>query len=163
PGRVRGGPRRVRVQAAGGRRGPGLRRGDLGVPRDGRPAGDRAGPGVRAHAGGDPRMVSLSCAQQSGRAINRALRALPDGAAATLTEPGGAHNLAVGLTNRISVTILGHAGYYIAGLCDGPDVTVDGSLGWGVAENLMSGSVRVSGNVSECAAASAHGGIVMVA
>jgi len=108
-------------------------------------------------------MVSLSCAQQSVREIKRALRALPDGAAATITEPRGAHNLAVGLTNRITVTILGHAGYYIAGLCDGPDVSVEGSLGWGVAENLMSGTVRVSGNVSECAAASAHGGIVMVA
>jgi glutamate synthase domain-containing protein 3 len=108
-------------------------------------------------------MVSLSCAELSTREINRALRELPDGAQATITEPRGTHNLAVGLTNRIEVTILGHAGYYIAGLCDGPDVTVDGSLGWGVAENLMSGVVRVTGNVSECAAASSHGGQVFVA
>jgi methylamine---glutamate N-methyltransferase subunit B len=108
-------------------------------------------------------MVSLSCAELSTREINRALRELPDGTQATITEPRGTHNLAVGLTNRIEVTILGNAGYYIAGLCDGPYVTVEGSLGWGVAENLMSGTVRVTGNVSECAAASAHGGQVFIA
>ena len=58
-------------------------------------------------------MVSLSCAELSTREINRVLRELPDGAQATITEPRGTHNLAVGLTNRIDVTILGHAGYYI--------------------------------------------------
>ena len=47
----------------------------------------------------------------------------------------------------------GNAGYFIGGLCDGPDIAVDGFVGWSVAENLMSGTVRVRGNASECAAA----------
>jgi methylamine---glutamate N-methyltransferase subunit B len=94
--------------------------------------------------------------------VNRCLRALPDGSEVTLVEPRGAHNLGVGLFNHIHITVDGNAGYYLAGLCDGPDVEVSGSVGWGLAENLMSGTVRVRGNASESAAASAHGGLVIV-
>ena len=41
-------------------------------------------------------------------------------------------------------------------------MTVYGNVGWSVAENIMSGSVRVKGNASECAAASGHGGLVVI-
>ena len=95
-------------------------------------------------------------------AVNRALRALPDGAQVTLTEVRGAHNLGVGLTNKIHITINGNTGYYTAGLCDGPDFTINGSVGWGAGENLMSGVVRVRGNASESTAATAHGGLVII-
>ena len=37
-----------------------------------------------------------------------------------------------------------------------------GNVGWSVAENIMSGSVRVKGNASECTAASGHGGLVVI-
>ena len=37
-----------------------------------------------------------------------------------------------------------------------------GNVGWSVAENIMSGVVRVRGNASECAAASGHGGLVVI-
>jgi methylamine---glutamate N-methyltransferase subunit B len=94
--------------------------------------------------------------------VNKRLRGLADGSEVTLTNTWGAHNLGVGLTGRIRITVEGNAGYYLAGLCDGPDFVVVGSVGWGVAENLMSGTVRVQGNVSESAAASAHGGLVIV-
>jgi formylmethanofuran dehydrogenase subunit C len=39
---------------------------------------------------------------------------------------------------------------------------VNGFTGWGIGENLMSGSIRVKGSVSQSAAASAHGGMVIV-
>ncbi|MQA07738.1 MAG: glutamate synthase [Pseudonocardiaceae bacterium] len=107
-------------------------------------------------------MDPLSCAELSTREVNAALAALPDGASARIVEPWGRHNLAVGLTNRIAVGIEGNAGYYIGGLCDGPDITVDGFVGWSVGENLMSGSVRIRGNASECAGASAHGGTIVI-
>jgi glutamate synthase domain-containing protein 3 len=107
-------------------------------------------------------VVSLSAAELTTREVNAALRALPDGASVTVTEPRGRHNLAVGLTSKISVTIDGNAGYYIGGLGDGPDITVNGFTGWGIGENLMSGSIRVKGSVSQSAAASAHGGLVIV-
>ncbi|HET9081106.1 MAG TPA: hypothetical protein VFO01_11420 [Trebonia sp.] len=104
----------------------------------------------------------FDAAALSTREINQALRALPDGANVTITEPDGRHNLAVGLTSRISVTIDGNAGYYIGGLGDGPDITVHGFTGWGIGENLMSGNIRVKGSVSQSAAASAHGGLIVV-
>ena len=47
-----------------------------------------------------------------------------------ITEPRGRHNLAVGLSARLDITIAGNAGYFIGGLGDGPDITVDGFVGW---------------------------------
>lgn len=107
-------------------------------------------------------MVTLSCADLSTREINAALAALPDGRHAVVTEPRGRHNLAVGLTNEITIDIAGNAGYFIGGLCDGPDVTVDGFVGWSVGENLMRGMIRVRGDASECAGASSHGGTIVI-
>ncbi|WP_028920809.1 hypothetical protein [Pseudonocardia acaciae] len=110
--------------------------------------------------------ITLDCAALTTREINAALAALPDGGHARVTAPWGRHNLAVGLANRITVEIEGNAGYFIGGLCGGlsggPDVLVDGFVGWSVGENLMGGTVRVRGNASECAGASAHGGTVIV-
>lgn len=106
--------------------------------------------------------VTLSCAELSTRQLNSALAELADGSSARIIEPWGRHNLAVGLSNRISVEIEGNAGYFIGGLGDGPDLTVDGFVGWSAGENLMSGTIRVRGNASECTAASAHGGTVIV-
>jgi methylamine---glutamate N-methyltransferase subunit B len=106
--------------------------------------------------------VTLDAADLTTREINARLRELPDGAHAVITRPRGRHNLAVGLTNRIGITIDGNAGYYIGGLGDGPEITVNGFTGWGVGENLMSGVIRVKGSVSQSAAASAHGGLVIV-
>jgi methylamine---glutamate N-methyltransferase subunit B len=107
-------------------------------------------------------VTELDCSQLSITAVNQALRALPSGAQARITNPRGKHNLAVGLTRPLDITIEGNAGYYIAGLCDGPNVTVDGFVGWSVAENLMSGTVRVRGNASESSGASSHGGMVII-
>ena len=107
-------------------------------------------------------MVTLSCAELSTREINAALAALPNGAAARITEPQGRHNLAVGLENKVRINIEGNAGYYIGGLNDGPDITVEGFVGWAVGENLMSGTIRVRGNASESPGASAHGGLVVI-
>lgn len=107
--------------------------------------------------------VVLDCQDLSTRQINAALAALPDGAHGRIVGSGGRHNLAVGLTNRITIDVEGNAGYYLAGLCDGPDVTITGFVGPGLAENVMSGTVRVAGDASSGAAASARGGVVVVA
>jgi glutamate synthase domain-containing protein 3 len=108
------------------------------------------------------RLVTLNAAELTTRQLNQALRELPDGTSVTIAEPNGRHNLAVGLTSDIDITIDGNAGYYIGGLGDGPDLTVNGFTGWGIGENLMSGSILVKGSVSQSAAASAHGGLIIV-
>ena len=71
-----------------------------------------------------------------------------------ILNPGGRHNLAVGLDLEATIDIRGHAGYFIAGMNKRASVTVHGNVGWSVAENIMSGIVRVKGNASQCAAAS---------
>lgn len=106
--------------------------------------------------------VELSCAELSTREINEALASIPDGGKARIVEPWGRHNLAVGLTCLADIQIEGNAGYFIGGLGDGPDITVHGFVGWSVAENLMSGTVHVRGNASECAGASSHGGTIVI-
>jgi len=106
--------------------------------------------------------VTFSCAEMSTRELNSALADLPDGASVRVLEPWGRHNIAVGLTNRITIEIEGNAGYFTGGLGEGPDVTVDGFVGWSTGENLMSGTIRVLGNASECTGASAHGGAIVV-
>jgi methylamine---glutamate N-methyltransferase subunit B len=107
-------------------------------------------------------LVTLDASQLTTRQINTSLRDLPDDAHVTITEPRGRHNLAVGLTSSLAITIDGNAGYYAGGLGDGPAITVNGFTGWGAGENLMSGVIRVKGSVSQSAAASAHGGLVVV-
>lgn len=106
--------------------------------------------------------VILNCAELTTRELNSALAGLPDGSTARVLEPWGRHNLAVGLTNRITIDIQGNAGYFTGGLGEGPALTVSGFAGWSTGENLMAGSVRVNGNTSECTGASAHGGTIIV-
>jgi methylamine---glutamate N-methyltransferase subunit B len=106
--------------------------------------------------------VTLDASRLTTREVNKTLSELPDGANVIITEPRGRHNLAVGLTRALNITIDGNAGYYIGGLCDGPAITVNGFTGWGTGENLMSGLIRVKGSASQSAAASAHGGLVVV-
>lgn len=79
-----------------------------------------------------------------------------------ILHPDGRHNLAVGLQVPANIEILGHAGYFIAGMNQAAHITVDGNVGWSVAENMMSGIVRVKGCASECAGASAHGGLLVI-
>jgi len=109
-----------------------------------------------------PASVRLDVAELGVRAVNARLRAAAPGTPVTVVNPGGRHNLAVGLSAGISVTVDGPAGYYVGGLGKQAAITVNGPAGWGAGENLMSGSVRVRGDASQSAAASAHGGLVIV-
>ncbi|MFO7326203.1 MAG: protein glxC [Pseudomonadota bacterium] len=76
--------------------------------------------------------------------------------------PDGAHNIAVGADAPFHIDVLGHAGYYVAGMNKHARVTVHGNAGTGAAENMMSGEVRIKGFASNGAGASAHGGLLVV-
>ncbi len=80
----------------------------------------------------------------------------------TVTNPKGAHNIAVGLDEALNVDIKGPTGYYAAGMNKKANITIHGNAGQGVAENMMSGTVRVKGNASQCAGATAHGGLLVI-
>ncbi|MBW8370460.1 MAG: protein glxC [Thiobacillus sp.] len=79
-----------------------------------------------------------------------------------VTNPDGAHNIAVGLDCPVDVEVHGHAGYYAGGMNKTGTVTIFGSAGTGVAENMMSGRVHVKGFASNGAGASMHGGLLVI-
>jgi methylamine---glutamate N-methyltransferase subunit B len=111
--------------------------------------------------------LSLDCDRLSVREVNRALQGLPDRSVADVLAPRGRHNLAVGLPQAMAITIEGNAGYFVGGLGgardgSGPDIVVNGFVGWSVGENLMGGTIRVKGSASQSAGASARGGRIFV-
>ncbi|HBN8359224.1 protein glxC [Pseudomonas aeruginosa] len=110
-------------------------------------------------------MKTIDLSSATVRDLNQALHDQTK----TLTErewvvsnPGGKHNLAVGLNEALSVEIDGHAGYYCAGMNQKASVTIHGNVGVGVAENMMSGMVRIKGSASQAAGATAHGGLLVI-
>jgi len=109
-------------------------------------------------------MSTLDCEGRTTREINRELRRLIGAGerAITLVNPKARHNLAVAILEPVRIVIEGSAGYYCAGMIDGPTVEIRGSAGWGVAECMMAGTVVVSGDAGNGAAASIRGGTVVV-
>jgi methylamine---glutamate N-methyltransferase subunit B len=90
---------------------------------------------------------------EAGTTPNQSIRVL---------HPDGAHSIACGADGPFRIDILGHAGYYVAGMNKHARVTVHGNAGTGAAENMMSGEVRIKGFASNGAGASAHGGCLIV-
>jgi formylmethanofuran dehydrogenase subunit C len=75
--------------------------------------------------------------------------------------------LAVGLASPVAITVQGNAGYFLGGLGGasdgtGPEIVVNGFVGWSVGENLMGGTIRVRGSASQSAGSSARGGRILI-
>src|SRR6185369_5360347 len=174
------GSRSLRLQA-GHRRGNRRLRGHLlGIPLAGASARRLERKAVRATATHDlslePRMnASPAGASQASRArdfdlsraeVSRetALRELNQwlhqdfrataAQPARVLHPDGAHSIAVGVDAPLTIDVLGHAGYYVAGMNKQAHITVHGNAGTGAAENMMSGLVRIKGFASNSAGAS---------
>lgn len=79
-----------------------------------------------------------------------------------VTNPRGAHAVAVGIDAPVDVQIKGSVGYYCAGMNETANITVHGNAGPGVAENMMSGKVVIKGDASQYAGATAHGGLLVI-
>ena len=100
----------------------------------------RAMVGVRAAGAG---VESVDLAITSVRELNQRLHDLEAGGSRwRITNPNGAHSIAVGLDAEVEVEIDGHVGYYCAGMNKLATVRVAGNCGTGVAENMMSGIGR---------------------
>lgn len=110
-------------------------------------------------------MPAFDLAETSLRSLNEALHSI--GPAVNDTEfdvinPRGAHAVAVGVDAPLTVRIHGSVGYYCAGMNDGGEITVHGSAGPGVAENMMSGTVVIEGDASQYAGATGQGGLLVI-
>jgi glutamate synthase domain-containing protein 3 len=110
-------------------------------------------------------MQTIDLASQPLREMNATLQAQTDQTNATQWEvlnPRGAHAIAVGLDAPIDVTVRGVTGYYCGGMNKQARVHVAGSVGPGVAENMMSGTVIVDGDASQYAGATGRGGLLVI-
>ncbi len=110
-------------------------------------------------------MPTFDLSAQTLRDLNGALHSVAEGSNDTAFEvinPRGSHSVAVGIDKPLTVNIRGSVGYYCAGMNDGGDVTVHGSAGPGVAENMMSGRVVVEGDASQYAGATGRGGLLVI-
>ena len=99
------------------------------------------------------------------RELNSALHNVATGTNDTSFEvvnPRGSHSVAVGIDGPLTVEVKGSVGYYCAGMNDGGTVTVKGSAGPGVAENMMSGTVVIEGDASQYAGATGQGGLLVI-
>ena len=94
-------------------------------------------------------MPTIDLAKDDLRALNPQLQTAARAAAEAqsnetqwrIDNPRGSHAIAVGLDGPIAVTVGGSTGYYCAGMNKEASITVEGSAGPGVAENMMSGTV----------------------
>jgi methylamine---glutamate N-methyltransferase subunit B len=79
-----------------------------------------------------------------------------------IVNPNGAHAVACGVKTPLEIEIVGHVGYYCAGMNQQATVRVRGNAGTGIAENIMSGTVVVEGNASQSAGATGRGGLLVI-
>ena len=110
-------------------------------------------------------MEKLALSELGLRSVNRRLQGREGDSAQTAFEVvglKGEHALAAGLMSPLSVLLKGHVGYYCAGMNKDAEITIEGNAGVGLAENMMSGKVRVKGDASQSAGATAHGGLLVI-
>jgi len=92
--------------------------------------------------------------------INNKIRELMDNGHGTIVikNPRGKHSLGVGILNRLNLIFEGSLGYFAVGLIDGPNVRINGRVGWSCGENMMSGTVFIEKNAGSTFGAAIRGG-----
>jgi glutamate synthase domain-containing protein 3 len=99
------------------------------------------------------------------RALNQALHAQTESTNQIdwqIKNPKGRHAIAVGLDAPINIMINGSTGYYCGGMNKQAHIHVNGSVGPGAAENMMSGRIVVEGDASQYAGATGNGGLLVI-
>jgi glutamate synthase domain-containing protein 3 len=109
-------------------------------------------------------MAEVDCGDRTAREVNAEIkRMIEEGEhEIVVRNPAARHNLAVGILAPVRVRLEGSAGYFCAGLVDGPTVEVAGSAGWGLAESMMNGRIVVERNAGNGAGAAIRGGTVVI-
>jgi methylamine---glutamate N-methyltransferase subunit B len=104
--------------------------------------------------------AEFDAANMTGSEINLKLRELmrQGFGSIVMKNPGAKHALAVGLLNRLNLTIDGSLGYFGCGLNDGPNIHIKGRVGWSCAENMMAGTVLIEKNAGSTFGAAMRGG-----
>ena len=114
---------------------------------------------------GNTDMQTYDLAADGLRSLNSTLHAqagMTNQTSWEIVNPRGSHAIAVGLDAPIEVTVKGSTGYYCGGMNKQATINVHGSVGPGVAENMMSGTVVIEGDASQYAGATGHGGLLVI-
>jgi len=108
-------------------------------------------------------MQQFDLEAQGLRNLNRTLQSATGNETAwQIVNPKGSHAIAVGLDAPIDVSVMGSTGYYCGGMNKQASIRVQGNVGPGVAENMMSGTVVIEGDASQYAGATGHGGTLVI-
>lgn len=110
-------------------------------------------------------MPTVDLAKTSLRELNQALHRIKKGSneiAWEVVNPKGSHAVAAGVDQPVQIDVRGSVGYYCGGMNDGGTITVHGSAGPGVGENMMSGTIVVKGDASQYAGATGRGGLLVI-
>jgi glutamate synthase domain-containing protein 3 len=104
--------------------------------------------------------AELDAAAMTPSEVNLKLRELMSQGVGTIVmkNPGAKHSLAVGILNRLNLTIEGSLGYFGCGLIDGPNIRIKGRVGWSCAENMLAGTVVIEKNAGSTFGAAMRGG-----
>ena len=104
--------------------------------------------------------TELDCDGKTTTEVNENIRGLMREGFGTvvLKNPRGMHSLAVGILNKLNLIIEGSTGYFAVGLIDGPNVRINGRVGWSCGENMMAGTVVIEKNAGSTFGAAIRGG-----
>lgn len=92
--------------------------------------------------------------------VNKGIRDLMAQGYGTIViqNPRGKHSLGVGILSRLNLIFEGSLGYFAVGLVDGPNVRINGRVGWSCGENMMSGTIVIEKNAGSTFGAAIRGG-----
>ena len=108
-------------------------------------------------------MVTIDLAKIPVRDANEQIRKHGKaGENVEIINPDARHHIGVGLTDPINVHVRGSAGYFCAGLTDQASFTIDNNVGWGLGDNIYSGTVVVGGNAGAIPAVGIRGAHIII-
>ena len=108
-------------------------------------------------------MVQIDLAKDSVREANEKIRELgKKGEDIDIINPDARHHIGVGLTEPITVKVHGSAGYFCAGLTDKANFDIEANVGWGVGDNMYTGSVIVRGNAGAIPGVAIRGAEIII-
>ncbi len=104
--------------------------------------------------------IEIDTDDMSTTEVNDKMRALMDEGYGTIVvkNPRGKHSLGVGILSRLNLIYEGSLGYFAVGLIDGPNVRINGRVGWSCGENMMAGTVIIEKNAGSTFGAAIRGG-----
>ena len=104
--------------------------------------------------------TEMDCDGLTATEVNAKIRDLMNEGYGTivLKNPRGMHSIGVGILNKLNLIIEGSTGYFTVGLIDGPNVRVNGRVGWSCGENMMAGTVVIEKNAGSTFGAAIRGG-----